>query len=291
MKLHKLISTYYRRKFLEKVIKEAISILKNNDVNKVEYGITNYVLLHYFVKAIKLAKGIHVLCRKKLNSDTQVLLRCLFEVFCYCEYIFIDSKDGKRAENCIALSWVESNRTENLIDRYGTVDIDNMPISSNEKESLRFRVGKISETRRMNYEFILNRLRQRSPIYQNLKGKEILEKERFSLPKAIEDINTIFNKETKKKDFFWKQYIFMYREWCRSVHATNFDDNVKVDDSKLKYILEEKTGIIKTYYSTTYNFLIRIMDIVNEVFDFRADKKIKKMFDKAVKLSLIDQFC
>ncbi len=288
MKFHRLVNIYCKRKFFEKIIRNALSLLERNDVNKVEYSITNYVLLHYYVKAIKLSKGIYVLSREKLNSDMQILLRCLFEVFCYCEYINIDLKDEKRAENCIALSWIESNRTENLIERYGAVDINNMRITSNEKDSFRASVVATSKTIRINYEFILNKLKQRSPIYKDLKDKDILREEKFSLQKAIEDINVVFNKETNNKDFIWKHYTVMYRDWCKSVHANDFDNNVRMDGSKLRYILREKTQIIDTYYSISYNFLIRIMDIANDVFVFKFDGEIKKMFDEATKLSLTD---
>jgi len=63
MKLNQLVYVWRRRKFLEKVIRTAETLSKNNDVNKEEYSPTKYVVLHFHVKAIKLVRGLLVLCK------------------------------------------------------------------------------------------------------------------------------------------------------------------------------------------------------------------------------------
>ena len=140
MKLYQFVYVWRRRRFLEKVIGTSEILLKNNDVNKEEYSPINYVVLHFYVKAIKLVKGILVLCNAGLISDTKILLRSLFEIAYYCEYILIDPKDIKAAENIMALAAFEEKNTEEGTNKYGGVDIDKMAINEKDKNFLKIRV-------------------------------------------------------------------------------------------------------------------------------------------------------
>ena len=68
---------------------------------------------------IKLVRGLLVLCNAGLMSDAKILLRSLFEVAYYCEYILIDPKDIKAAENIMALAAFEEKNTEESPGRPG----------------------------------------------------------------------------------------------------------------------------------------------------------------------------
>jgi len=87
-----------KERFLKNIIKKAEQLLRSNDVNNKPYTVTKYLMLHYYIKALKLAKGIVAVCKKNLDSDAKILFRSLFEIGCYCEYINIESKDIKRAD-------------------------------------------------------------------------------------------------------------------------------------------------------------------------------------------------
>ena len=269
-----------REQFLRKIISKAEYLLKDNDVNKAPYTITNYVMLHYYVKALKLAKGIVVLCKERLDSDAQILFRSLFEIDCYCEYINIDPKDIKRAENCIANSYIEDKRTEGYIEKYGSVNIDKMPIAHEEKEALQSRVNKTQEIRNINYEFIIEKLRGRNPQYKGLSDNNIIEKEKLTLAKALREINEIVNKETKEANAFWKYYIFGFRTCAESVHSTDFDKNVKIEEKKLEYRLESKESTVQMILGASATFLFRIMDITSSILQFKEDNTIKDLFNQ-----------
>jgi len=81
MKLNQIACVWRRREFLKKVIRAAETLLKSNDVNKEEYSPTKYVVLHFHVKAIKLIRGLLVLCNAGLMSDAKILLRSQFFIF------------------------------------------------------------------------------------------------------------------------------------------------------------------------------------------------------------------
>lgn len=269
-----------REQFLRRIITKAEYLLKNNDINKAPYTITNYVILHYYVKALKLAKGIVALCKKRLDSDAQILFRSLFEIGCYCEYINIDAKDIKRAENCIAISYIENKRTENYIKRYGSVNVDKMPITHEEKKALQDRVNKTQEIRNINYEFIIGRLKERDPQYKGLSDNSIIKKEKLTLTRALKEINEIFNKETEEANAFWKYYVFCFRTCAESVHSTDFDKNVKIEENKLEYRLESKESTIQMILSVSPTFLFRIMDISGSILQFKEDNTIKDLFNQ-----------
>lgn len=269
-----------RVQFLRKIITKAEFLLKNNDINKAPYTITNYVILHYYVKALKLAKGILALCREGLDSDAYILFRSLFEIGCYCEYINIDPKDIERAENCIAISYIEDKRTEDYIKKFGSVNVDKMPIAAEEKIALQGRVNKTQEIRNANYEFIIGRLKGRDPQYKELSDSSILEKEKLTLNKALKEINEIFNKETKEQNAFWKYYIFGFRSSAESVHSTDFDKNVKMEEGKLEYRFESKESTIQMILDASSTFLFRIMDIASSVLQFKEDNIIKELFNQ-----------
>jgi len=269
-----------REQLLRKIISKVEYLLKNNDVNKAPYTITNYVILHYYVKALKLAKGIVALCKERLASDAQILFRSLFEIGCYCEYINIKPEDIKRAENCIAISYIEDKKTEDYIKKFGSVNVDKMSIVPEEKEALQDRVNKTQEIRNINYEFIIGRLRERNPQYKELSDSSIIEKEKLTLNKALREINEIFNKETKEENAFWKYYIFGFRSCAESVHSTDFDKNVKVEEKKLKYYLESKESTIQMILGASSTFLFRIMDIASSILQFKEDNTIKDLFNQ-----------
>ena len=81
MKLNQIAYVWRRRNFLKKVISIAETLLKNNGVNKEEYSPVKYVVLHFHVKAIKLVRGLLVLCNAGFMSDAKILLRSLFVRF------------------------------------------------------------------------------------------------------------------------------------------------------------------------------------------------------------------
>ena len=182
--------------FLEEVIRAAEALLKNNDVNNAEYSPTKYVVLHFHVKAIKLVRGLLVLCKAGLMSDAKILLRSLFEVAYYCEYILIDPKDIKAAENIMALAAFEDKNTKEGIDRYGGVDIDKMAINEKDKDFLKNRVPQKTQIIKDNYSFIVERLRKRSSLYGNLSADKILDKEGIINKSFLEGVNKKFNEET-----------------------------------------------------------------------------------------------
>ena len=284
MKLNQLVYVWRRIKFLEKVIRTAETLLKNNDVNKEECGPTKYIVLHFYVKAIKLARGLLVLCNAGLMSDAKILLRSLFEVAYYCEYILIDPKDIKAAENIMALAAFEDKNTEECIIRYGGVDIDKMAINEKDKDFLKIRVPQKTQNVENNYSFIVERLRKRSTQYGNLSADKILEKEGIINKSFLEGVNKIFNEETSTKNF-WKRYKNILRDCSKSVHALDFETNVMKTDEKLEYKLKDREETGKVILSATTTFLIRIMDVANEVLNFKSDDKIKKLFNEAMKLS------
>lgn len=276
-----------RERFLIKIINKAEQLLKNNDVNKKPYTVTKYVILHYYVKALKLAKGIVAVCKKSLDSDAKILFRSLFEIDCYCEYILIDPDNIKRAENCIAISYIEDKRTEDYIKKFGAVTIDNIPISLEEKEALKGRVRKTAQIRSINYDFILNKLKERNHRYKKMSDKKIIATEKLTLGKVIEEINEVFNKETKENNTFWRYYIFGFRYCSEAVHNTDFESNVKVDKGKLKYYLDSRKSTIQMILGATSTYLFRMMDIANSIFDFQKDaernsllKELKILQDK-----------
>lgn len=284
MKLNQLVYVWRRIKFLEKVIRTAETLLKNNDVNKEECGPTKYIVLHFHVKAIKLARGLLVLCNAGLMSDAKILLRSLFEVAYYCEYILIDPKDIKAAENIMALAAFEEKNTEKGIDRYGGVDIDKMAINEKDKDFLKIRVPQKTQNVENNYSFIVERLRKRSTQYGDLPADKILEKEGIINKSFLEGVNKKFNEETSTKDF-WKRYKNILRDCSKSVHALDFETNVMKTDEKLEYKFKDREETGKVILSATTTFLIRIMDVANEVLNFKSDDKIKKLFDEAKRLS------
>ncbi len=284
MKLNQLVYVWRRIKFLEKVIRTAETLLKNNDVNKEECGPTKYIVLHFHVKAIKLARGLLVLCNAGLMSDAKILLRSLFEVAYYCEYILIDPKDIKAAENIMALAAFEDKNTEEGIIRYGGVDIDKMAINEKDKDFLKIRVPQKTQNVENNYSFIVERLRKRSTQYGDLSADKILEKEGIINKSFLEGVNKIFNEETSTKNF-WKRYKNILRDCSKSVHALDFETNVMKTDEKLEYKLKDREETGKVILSATATFLIRIMDVANEVLNFKSDDKIKKLFNEAMKLS------
>ena len=278
--VRKISKNRTRKQFLRKIIGKAEYLLKNNDVNKAPYTITNYVILHYYVKALKLAKGIVALCKERLDSDAQILFRSLFEIGCYCEYININPKDIKRAENCIAISYIERKKTEDYIEKYGSVNIDRMFIVPEEKEALRNRVDKTQKIRKINYEFIIERLKTRNPQYEELSDNSIIEKEKLTLGRALKEINEIFNKETKETNAFWRYYIFGFRSCAESVHSTDFDKNVKIEEWMLEYRLESKESTIQMILDVSSTFLFRMMDITSSILQFKEDSIIKDLFNQ-----------
>lgn len=284
MKLNQLVYVWRRIKFLKKVIRTAETLLKNNDVNKEECGPTKYIVLHFYVKAIKLARGLLVLRNAGLMSDAKILLRSLFEVAYYCEYILIDPKDIKAAENIMALAAFEDKNTEEGIIRYGGVDIDKMAINEKDKDFLKIRVPQETQNVENNYSFIVERLRKRSTQYGDLSADKILEKEGIINKSFLEGVNKIFNEETSTKNF-WKRYKNILRDCSKSVHALDFETNVMKTDEKLEYKLKDREETGKVILSSATTFLIRIIDVANEVLNFKSDDKIKKLFIEAMKLS------
>jgi hypothetical protein len=284
MSLNQLIRVWHRRSFLEKVIKTAESLLRNNDINSGEYNVIKYVAVHFYVKAIKLAKGIFALCNINLSSDSKILLRSLFEVARYCEYILIDLKDIKRAENIIAVSFIEDKTTEDKINKYGCVDIDKMAIDDSDKDFLKNRVPQRKQIREDNYSYIVDRLRKRSPDYVSLSSDEIFNKEGIKNRFFLEEVNQKFNEETKTKDFWKRYHVILYRDCSDSTHALDFETNVMRENEKLQYKLYEREKIAETILSATTTFLIRILDISNTIFDFKADNEIKKLLNEVKKL-------
>ncbi|MFA4889505.1 MAG: DUF5677 domain-containing protein [Candidatus Omnitrophota bacterium] len=284
MKLNQLVYVWRRIKFLEKVIRTAETLLKYKDVNKEEYSPIKYVVLHFHVKAIKLVRGLLALCNAGLMSDAKILLRSLFEVAYYCEYILIDPKDIKAAENIMALAAFENKNTEEGIIRYGGVDIDKMAINEKDKDFLKIRVPQKTQNVENNYSFIVERLRKRCTQYGDLSADKILEKEGIINKSFLEGVNKIFNEETSTKNF-WKRYKNILRDCSKFVHALDFETNVMKTDEKLEYKLKDREETGKVILSATTTFLIRIMDVANEVLNFKSDDKIKKLFNEAMKLS------
>ena len=284
MKLNQIAYVWRRRNFLKKVIRTAETLLKNNDVNKEEYSPTKYVALHFYVKAIKLVRGLLVLCNAGLMSDAKILLRSLFEVAYYCEYILIDPKDIKAAENIMALAAFEEKNTEEGINRYGGVDIDKMAINEKDKEFLKIRVPQKTQVVEDNYSFIVERLRKRSTAYDNLSADKILDKESIINKSFLEGVNKIFNEETNTKDF-WKRYKNILRDCSKSVHVLDFETNVMKTDEKLEYKLRDREETGKVILSAGTSFLIRIADVANEILNLKSDDKIKKLLGEAKRLS------
>lgn len=284
MKLNQLKHIWRRGKFLEKVIRTAEALLKNNDVNKEEYSPTKYVVLHFYVKAIKLVRGLSVLCNDGLMSDAKILLRSLFEVAYYCEYILIDPKDVKAAENIMALAAFEEKNTEEGINRYGGVDIDKMAINEKDKNFLKDRVPQKTQIVKTNYSFIVERLRKRSTLYSDLSADKILDKEGIVNKSFLDEVNKRFNEETGTKNF-WRKYKNILRDCSKSIHALDFETNVIKENEKLEYKFKdrEETGMV--ILSAATNFLIRIMDVTNEIFNFKSEAEIKKLFNEEKRLS------
>ena len=279
-----VVYVWRRKKFLEKVIRTAETLLENNDINKEECNPTKYVVLHFHIKAIKLARGLLVLCNAGLMSDAKILLRPLFEVAYYCEYILIDPKNIKAAENIMALAAFEEKNTEEGLNRYGGVDIDKMAINEKDKDFLKVRVPQKTQNVENNYSFIVERLRKRSTQYGDLSPDKILEKEGIINKSFLEGVNKIFNEETNTKDF-WKRYKNILRDCSKSIHALDFGTNVMNVDGKLEYKLKDREETVKVILSAATSFLIRIMDVANEVLNFKSDNKIKELFDEAKRLS------
>jgi len=284
MKLNQITYVRRRRNFLKKVIRTAETLLKNNDVNKEEYNPTKYVILHFHVKAIKLVRGLLVLCNAGLMSNAKILLRSLFEAAYCCEYILLDPADLKAAENIMALAAFEDKNTEENIIRYGGVDIDKMAINEKDKEFLKIRVPQKTQTVEDNYSFIVERLRKRSTTYDNLSADKILDKEGIKNKLFLEGVNKIFNEETNTKDF-WKRYKNILRDCSKSIHGLDFETNVMKTDGKLEYKLKDREETGKVILSAGTSFLIRIMDVANKVLNFKYDDKLKKLFDEAKRLS------
>lgn len=284
MKLDQITYVWRRRNFLKKVIRIAETLLKNNDINKEKYSLTKYVILHFHVKAIKLARGLLVLCNAGLMSNAKILLRSLFEVAYYCEYILIDPKDIKAAENIMALAAFEEKNTEEGINRYGGVDIDKMAINEKDKEFLKIRVPQKTQVVEDNYSFIVERLRKRSTAYDNLSADKILDKESIINKSFLEGVNKIFNEETNTKDF-WKRYKNILRDCSKSVHVLDFETNVMKTDEKLEYKLRDREETGKVILSAGTSFLIRIADVANEILNLKSDDKIKKLLGEAKRLS------
>ncbi|MFH1772615.1 MAG: DUF5677 domain-containing protein [Candidatus Omnitrophota bacterium] len=284
MKLNQIAYVWRRKKFLKKVIRTAETLLKDNDVNKEEYSPTKYVVLHFHVKAIKLARGLLVLCNAGLMTDAKILLRPLFEIAYYCEYILIDPKDIKAAENIMALAAFEEKNTEEGINRYGGVDIDKMAINEKDKEFLKIRVPQKTQVVEDNYSFIVERLRKRSAQYRDLSADKILEKEGIKNKSFLEGVNKIFNEETNTKDF-WKRYKNILRDCSKSVHVLDFETNVMKADGKLEYKLKDREETGKVILSAAATFLIRIADVTNEILNLKSDDKIKKLLGEAKRLS------
>lgn len=269
-----------RRKFLEKVIKTAEALLQTGDINRGKYNITKYVVLHFHVKAIKLAKGISALCDAKLMSDAKILLRPLFDVAYYCEYILLDPKDITAAENILAIASIEDKITEDNIKKHGGVDIDKMAVDENDRKFLKDRVPQRAQIREDNYDFIVERIRKRSSGYNSLSADGILNKEGIKNKSFLKEVNQRFNKETNTKDF-WRKYKTILRDCSRSIHVTDFETNVIIENKKLEYKLNEREKTGEVILSATASFLIRIIDVTNEIFDFKADNEIKELFNEA----------
>mgnify|MGYP001569928353 CR=1 FL=1 len=284
MKLNQIAYVWRRKKFLKKVIRTAETLLKDNDVNKEECSHTKYVVLHFHVKAIKLTRGLLVLCNAGLMTDAKILLRPLFEIAYYCEYILIDPKDIKAAENIMVLAAFEEKNTEEGINRYGGVDIDKMAINEKDKEFLKIRVPQKTQVVEDNYSFIVERLRKRSAQYRDLPADKILEKEGIKNKSFLEGVNKIFNEETNTKDF-WKRYKNILRDCSKSVHALDFETNVIKTDEKLEYKLKDREETGKVILSAAATFLIRIADVTNEILNLKSDDKIKKLLGEAKRLS------
>ena len=142
-----------RLKFLRKTIRISESLLKTANVNAGKYTITKFVTLHFYVKAIKLAKGISHLCGAGLISDSKILFRPLFEAAHYCEYILIDLNDPVPAENILAVAALENKSTEDKIEKYGGIEIDRLGIDENEKNMFKLKALRHSENRMKNYVF------------------------------------------------------------------------------------------------------------------------------------------
>lgn len=284
MKLNQIAYVWCRKKFLKKVIRTAETLLKNNDVNKEKYNPTKYVVLHFHVKAIKLVRGLLALCNAGLMSNAKILLRSLFEVAYYCEYILLDPADIKAAENIMALSAFEDKNTKENLIRYGGVDIDKMAISEKDKEFLKIRVPQKTQVVEDNYNFIVERLRKRSTTYYNLSADKILDKEGIINKSFLEAVNKKFNEETSTQDF-WKRYKNILRDCSKSVHVLDFETNVIETDGKLEYKLKDREETGKVILSAAATFLIRIADVTNEILNLKSDDKIKKLLGEAKRLS------
>lgn len=271
-----------RRKLLEKVIGVAESLLQPANINRGEYNITKYVTLHFHVKGIKLAKGISVLCNAKLISDAKILLRPLLEATYYCEYILIDPNGITAAENILAVAWLEDKMTKDNIEKYGGVDIENMCIDDNDKKALKVKVLQRTQAIEDKYDFIIERIRKRSQDYTNLSAEEILNKEGIKNKFFLEKVNQKFNEETNTKDF-WKKYKTILRDCSKSIHATDFEMNVRREDNKLEYEIGEREGSAGIILSAATTFLIRITDVSNTIFDFGANNAIQELSAEANK--------
>lgn len=277
-----------RQRFLRKTIKAGEFILRTANINAGKLNITKFVTLHFYVKAIKLAKGISNLCGAGLISDAKILYRPLFEAANYCEYILININDPVPAENILAVAALEDKNTEDKIEKYGGIDIDRIIIDQNEKSDLKLKALRHSQNRLNNYDFIVERLRKRSQAYVNLSGEQILAKEGICNKAFLEKVNQIFNEETGAKDM-WKKYKAVFRDCSKSVHVMDFATNVTREEHSLKCRFEERRNTAEVIMEGASTFLIRIMDITNDVFEFKAEQTIKKLFNEARRVNAISE--
>lgn len=263
---------------LEEVIKFSEDLLSITDLNTTKYSVIKYVTVHFYIKGIKLAKSILTLSKAGLFVETKILFRPLFEVALYCEYIIIDIKTELACENIMALAALEDIKTDEDIKRYGFIkDVDSLPIKDDHKDFFRRRVPEREAIRLKNYNFIIERLRIRSKSYANLKADEILNKENIRNKGFLEEVNERFNKESNTYNL-WKQYKTILRENSKSIHALDFEENIEIKNNKL---ISKLTNNESAVCEAAATFLIRILDVFNEVFELKVDNKIKEMIEKA----------
>ena len=269
-----------REEFHQKLIDESEQLAISKSLNKYPYKEVYRVILHYLVKAVKLAKGIDLLCKNKQVSNAKILLRTLYEVFCFCEYIDNEPEDierDRKAENRLILFHIEEKETLNREQKCGSVDINRCECGEEEKKRLRENVIEAAKRVNTNYKNVLDVFRKRDQEYTNLPEKKLVGKIKEMGNGIKKEISEMYDKVSETGNLGALYHIFVFRDCSKSVHASDFEEHVELtQDKELKASLgSTEDGLV--ILSTSSIFLIRIMQVANSILKLGEEKLIKNL--------------
>ena len=268
--------------FHDRLISKADEFLSNSRTAAGLEKLTIFIIFHYLLKSYKLFKGINLLYKARLETDAQILLRSLFEVYCLSRYIADDLSDINRVEDCIIRSIIAEKKQNSAIKNldvfnFQTIDDDDIRKQVINKAQ---KIEQKYEVTTKDYKEAINRL-QKSPDYSGLKEADIVKnfETKMRLGSIVDSLNNKYkNAPNMDKNLMKKYYDMVIRDLSASVHCNDFRRHVKKDNVGGWVFYKEDYDLHSNLIlKMSANLFIQVMKIANEILKLQKEIVISEL--------------